>query len=198
MEQVAQAVLNQLDTYGYFTIFAAMMLTGMGLPLPGELTLGFTGYLVFSGQLEIIPAIAAAATGDLLGAVISYGLGFFSRTKIVARHISLFMPAESKLMTIEKWLNKYGIFAVVFGRLLPVIRGAIPIPAGFVQMNGKNYIFGTLFSSIIWCGALIYLGIGLGYNWQQIAGVGNSIGMLAIGVVAIVVLIWYLLFCTKK
>ena len=198
MEQAVQEVLNHINTYGYFAVFAAMLLTGIGLPLPGELTLGFTGYLVYSGQLELIPAIAATAGGDLLGAAISYGLGFFSRTKIIAQYFRFLMPAESKLMIIEKWLNQYGIFAVVFGRLLPVIRGAIPIPAGFVQMNGKAYIVGSFVSSIIWCGALIYLGIGLGYNWQQIAGVGNSIGLTATGVLAIVILIGYLLFCTKK
>ncbi|TWH45617.1 DedA family protein [Sporomusa sp. KB1] len=193
-----QAVLNHIDTYGYFAIFTAMLLTGTGLPLPGELTLGVTGYLVYSGQLEMLPAIAVTALGDLLGAVISYGLGLFSRTKIIAQHFSFLIPTESKLLIIEKWLTQYGIFTIVFGRLLPVIRGAIPIPAGFVQMNGRAYIFGIFISSVIWCGALIYLGTGLGHNWQRLAGLGNSIGLTAAGVLAIAILIGYLLCCAKK
>lgn len=197
MEQAVQAVISHIGTYGYLAIFTAMLLTGMGLPLPGELTLGFTGYLVYSGQLEMIPAIAATALGDLLGAVISYGLGFFSRTKIIAQHFRFLMPTEAKLQLIENWLKRYGIFAIAFGRLLPVIRGAIPIPAGFAQMQGKAYILGSLISSIIWCSALIYTGIALGYNWQQIAGLGNSIGLTAVIVLAIIILICYLFFVWK-
>ncbi|WWV72980.1 Inner membrane protein YabI [Sporomusa ovata DSM 2662] len=193
-----QAVLNHIDTYGYFAIFVAMLLTGTGLPLPGEVTLGITGYLVYSGQLEMLPAIAVTALGDLLGAAISYGLGLYSRTKIIAQYFSFLIPTESKLLIIERWLNQYGIFTIVFGRLLPVIRGAIPIPAGFVQMNGKIYISGIFVSSFIWCGALIYLGTGLGHNWQQLAGLGNSIGLTAAGVLVITILIGYWLFCAKK
>jgi len=198
MEQVLQEIIKYIGAYSYAAIFVAMLLTGVGLPLPGELTMGFTGYLVSSGQLEMIPAIAATALGDLLGAVIGYGIGFFSRTKIIAQHFRFLIPTESKLLIIEKWLTQYGIFSVVFGRILPVIRGVIPIPAGFVQMNGKVYIFGVFISSIIWCGAFIYLGTGLGHNWQQLAGLGNSIGLTATGVLAIAILIGYLLFCAKK
>jgi membrane protein DedA with SNARE-associated domain len=175
-----------------------MLLTGIGLPLPGELTLGLTGYLVYSSQMELTPAVLATALGDLLGAVISYQLGCFGRNRIIARYFSFLIPAETKLMMIEDWLNKYGVFAVVAGRVLPVIRGAIPISAGFVHMPGKAYMLGIAASSILWCGALIYLGRGLGNNWRQITGLGNSIGLYAAGVVLGGVLIWYLSFLRKK
>ncbi len=192
MEYTIQEFFSNIDTYGYFAVFTAMLLTGIGLPLPGEITLGLTGYLVYSGQLTILPAIAAAAIGDLLGAVFSYGIGFFSRSRIVARHFSFLIPTESKLRVIEKWLNKYGIFAVVFGRSLPILRGVIPISAGFVQMPGKYYMIGISSSSILWCSALIYLGMRLGYNWQLISGLVKDAGWVIAGILVISIVGWYL------
>ncbi|HWR42168.1 DedA family protein [Sporomusa sp.] len=192
MELTAQAVLNNLGDYGYAAVFAAMLLTGVGVPLPGELTLGFTGYLVYSSQLDLIPAIAATAVGDLLGAMLSYGIGFFARTKIIAQYFRFLIPSESKLANITQWLERYGIFALVFGRLLPVIRGVIPIPAGFVHMNVKSYILSNLVSSGIWCSALISLGIGLGHNWQQLSGLAKDVGLVVAGVLAIILVVWFL------
>lgn len=192
MEHIIQEFFSNINTYSYFAVFMAMLLTGIGLPLPGELTLGLTGYFVYSGQLTMLPAIAAAALGDLLGAVFSYGIGFFSRSRIIARHFSFLIPPESKVKVIEKWLNKYGISAVVFGRSLPVIRGVIPISAGFVQMPGKHYMIGISSSSILWCSALIYLGMRLGYNWQLLSGLVKDAGWVIVGLLVISVVGWYL------
>lgn len=193
-----QEMIRHLGTYGYAAVFAAMLLTGIGLPLPGELTLGFTGYLVFCGQLELLPAISASAFGDLLGAVIGYKIGFLGRTKVINRRFRFLIPADSNFSRTERWLTTYGVLAVVLGRILPVIRGVIPIPAGFAQMNGKIYIFGISVSSIIWCGALIYLGIGLGYNWQLIAGFGNTLALAVGGGFAVGLLLWYFSYLRKK
>ncbi|SMC33643.1 DedA family protein [Sporomusa malonica] len=192
MELTAQALLSNLGDYGYAAVFAAMLLTGMGLPLPGELTLGFTGYLVYSSQFDLLPAIAATTIGDLFGAMISYGMGFFARTKVVARYFSFLIPSESRLAKLTQWLEQYGILALVFGRLLPVIRGAIPIPAGFVHMNVKSYILSNLFSSLIWCSALIYLGLELGHNWQLLSGLAKDAGLVAAGILTIALAGWYL------
>lgn len=198
MEQTLQQYLSNIDTYGYVGVFAAMLLTGIGLPLPGELTLGLTGYLVYNGQLALLPAIVSSAVGDCLGAVISYQIGYFGRTKIVVRYFSFIMPAPAKLLAIEAWLNKYGVFAVILGRILPVIRGIIPISAGLIHMPQRHYLLGIFSSSIIWCSALIYLSRGLGNNWQQITRAGNSPEIFATAVMVAGTLIWGLIFLRKK
>lgn len=198
MEQSIQQFLGNVGTYGYFAVFVAMFLTGIGLPFPGEVTLGLTGYLVYSGQLNMISAISTATLGDLLGAAISYQLGFFGRSRIIVRYCSFLMPPEDKVKVIEEWLKKYGILAVVLGRIMPVIRGAVPISAGFVHMPGKAYMIGVSSSSVIWCGTLIYLGMGLGHNWQQIAAVSSSSGITAAGILLIAALAWYAVFLRKK
>ncbi|MDF2874942.1 MAG: associated Golgi protein [Sporomusa sp.] len=186
------AVLSNLSNYGYAAVCAAMLLTGVGVPLPGELTLGFTGYLVFSSQLDLIPAIAATTAGDLLGAMISYGIGFFARARIITQYVRFLMPSESKLARITQWLEQYGILALVFGRLLPVVRGAIPLPAGFVHMNVKSYILSNLVSSVIWCSALIYLGMGMGHNWPLLSGLAKDAGLVIAGTLVLVLAVWYL------
>jgi len=148
--------------------------------------------------LAVIPAIVACALGDLLGAAISYQIGYFGRAKIITRYFSFIIPAQSKLLAVEAWLNQYGIIAVILVRLLPVIRGVIPISAGLIHMPQTNYVLGIFISSIIWCSALIYLGMGLGNNWQQIAGFGNSPRVFAAGVVFAGALVWCLIILRKK
>lgn len=198
MELTIQHMMSHIDTYGAFAVFSAMLLTGIGLPLPGELTLGLTGYLVASGQLALLPSITAAALGDILGAAVCYKLGAVGRTKIVTRYVAFLIPTEATLMRMENWLANYGILAVVFGRVLPVIRGAVPISAGFAQMEEKSYMIGIAGSSLLWCSALIFLGMMLGYNWQQIVGLANSVGIVAAGVLVAAVLTGYLIFLRKK
>lgn len=191
MEQMVLGLLNSLGGDIYAAIFTAMLLTGIGVPFPGELTLGFTGYLYYTGQVEMIRAEAAAALGDLLGALISYGIGFFSRSTFVTRYFGFLIPSALKMAAVNTWLDKYGIFAILFGRLLPVVRGAIPIPAGFVHMNTKKYILSAVFSSGIWCSALIYMGYSLGHSWQELAGFGSQLGFTV--VIAVILLIGYLI-----
>lgn len=192
MEQTIYDFFGTMGGNLYIAIFSAMLLTGMGVPLPGELTLGFTGYLVYTGQIDFVVALTSATAGDLLGAAASYSIGYFSRSQQISRYIWFLMPSPSKLATINMWLDKYGIFAIVLGRLLPIIRGAIPIPAGFVRMESKKYILSNVISSSIWCTALIYMGVSLGYNWQKIAGLGNQLGLIIGGALFVLFLIWYL------
>ncbi|SCM81140.1 putative membrane-associated protein [uncultured Sporomusa sp.] len=193
MEETLFVLLNRLGENMYAAIFAAMLLTGIGVPFPGELTLGFSGYLLFIGRIELIPTVAATALGDLVGALLGFGVGFFSRSAIVTRYLGFLMPSAAKLATVNTWLKKYGALAVVVGRLLPVIRGAIPVPAGFFHMNSKKYIISTILSSVIWCSALIYAGFSLGYNWQGITELGSQLGLAAGGVV-VAVLAAYLIY----
>ncbi len=198
MEQTVFGLLNSLGGNLCAAIFTAMLLTGVGVPFPGELTLAFTGYLLYMGQVDWFFATAAAALGDLLGAIIGYSIGFFSRSKLVTRYLGFLMPSAAKLVAVNTWLERYGIFAIVFGRLLPFIRGAIPIPAGFVHMNARRYILSNVFSSGIWCSALIYAGFSLGQNWQEIAGFGSKLGPAVAGGVAAILLIWYLVGKAKN
>lgn len=192
MEQTIYDFFGTMGGNLYIAIFSAMLLTGMGVPLPGELTLGFTGYLVYTGQADFVTAFTLATAGDLLGATASYGIGYFSRSPKISRCLGFLMPSPSKLATINIWLNKYGIYAIMLGRLLPVVRGAIPIPAGFARMDSKKYIISNVISSSIWCAALIHVGVSLGYNWQLIAGLGNQLGWIIGGALIAILLILYL------
>lgn len=195
MSVMEQTVLTLISTMGgniYAAIFTALLLAGVGFPLPGELTLGFTGYLLYTGEISLLPAVSAAAAGDLLGALLSYGIGFFSRSQWLTRYFTFLIPSAGKLSTVTAWLEQYGVLAVLCGRLLPVVRGAVPIPAGFVAMNVKKYIAGNIVSSVIWCSGLIYAGFALGYSWRQITGYGGQLGLAVAGIAALILLLWSL------
>lgn len=187
IELTVPAVFNSIGAHSYAVLLGAMLAAGIGVPLPGELTLGFTGYLVYTGQVELVRAIAATTAGDLLGAVLCYGVGYFARTRIVARYLYFLLPAEDKLARLTYWLNRYGIAALMIGRLLPVIRGVIPLTAGFARMKTRPYMTGSLISSAVWCSAIISLGLGLGHNWQQLSGLATNAGLAAAGLIIIII-----------
>ncbi len=193
IELTVPAVFDSLGDHSYTVLLGAMLLAGIGVPLPGELTLGFTGYLIYTGQVEMVPAIAATTAGDLLGAAFCYGVGYLARTRLGAKYLHLLMPAADKQVKLTYWLNGYGIGALMFGRLLPVIRGVIPLTAGFVHMNARLYLAGSLISSAVWCSSIIYFGMGLGHNWQRLSGFTTNAGLLTAGLIIIIFAGGYLL-----
>lgn len=178
MEQALQSLPGYISTHGVMALFFAMFLIGVGVPAPSELTLGFAGYLVYSKQLQLIPVIAASVLGEALGSIVSYGIGFYSATAIIARYWNNASNPDGKMAAVKRWLNRYGMAAVFVGRILPVVRGAIPIPAGLLQMNFMKYVVCIFISSIIWCSALVYLGVTLGQNWLQLYSMGENSGMV--------------------
>lgn len=187
MEQTLQSLPGYISTHGVFAIFMGMFLIGVGVPVPSEITLGFAGYLIYTNQLKFVPVIAASVLGEVLGSIISYGIGFYSATAIVSRYWKKASNTNRKMASVQQWLNRYGMTAVFLGRIFPVIRGAVPIPAGLLQMNFTKYVMCIMVSSIIWCIALVYLGIALGQNWLQIYAMAGNSGLVIAGLFVAVV-----------
>lgn len=187
MEQVLQSLPEYISGHGILAIFMGMFLIGVGVPWPSEITLGFAGYLVYSKQLQFGPVVVASVLGEVLGSIVSYGIGFYSSTTIIARYWKKSSITNDKMATVQQWLNRYGMTAVFAGRILPVIRGAIPIPAGLLRMNFTEYVMCIIVSSIIWCAALVYLGLVLGQNWQQLYAIAESSGLVIVGLLEAII-----------
>lgn len=187
MEQVLQSLPEYISENGILAIFMGMFLIGVGVPWPSEITLGFAGYLVHSKQLQFVPVVVASVLGEVLGSIVSYGIGFYSSTTIIARYWKKSSRTNGKMATVQQWLNRYGMTAVFVGRILPVIRGAIPLPAGLLRMNFTEYVMCIVVSSFIWCAALVYLGVALGQNWQQLYAMAENSGIVITGLLAAII-----------
>lgn len=175
MEQVGQWLLNYLSTNGYMALFTGMLLTGMSLPLPSELTLGFAGYMVYNGQLHLFKVVLVAALGELAGSLVSYGIGFYSEMALKNKYMRRLMPSEKRISDVARWFNRRGMLAVFAARLVPVVRGAIPIPAGLLRINLAKFVLCMGLSSAVWCLALTSLGIRMGQSWRRIYEIEQSL-----------------------
>lgn len=192
MEHFVQLVLNYIQQGSYFAVLFSMILSNVSIPIPAELILGFSGYLVSQQHLVFGWVVGIAVLGELLGTTVMYFIGFYGGASFVLKYGNYVFLSISKVQQVQKWLIKYGPVTIFLGRILPVVRGLIPLSAGFLQVNFQVYILYIILSSLVWSLGLTYMGILLGENWHSITEFGHIIGELISGMFLFGVLYWLL------
>ena len=157
-----------IATTGYGGVALLMAIESACIPLPSELIMPFAGYLVFEGKLSLFWAATAGAIGCNLGSLIAYEIGFYGGRPLVERFGSYIFMGRRELDWADGFFQRWGQAAVFVGRLLPVIRTFIALPAGIARMpRGKFHLY-TFLGSWPWCFGLAYLGMKLGENWRSL------------------------------
>lgn len=185
-----QIIMNSVDIWGYTAIIIGLTLGSACLPVPSEFIYGFAGYLVFLGRLDFTSALAAGVAGDLSGSIIAYLAGYYGGRPFAVKYGRYILPAK-KLDITQCWFDRYGLKAVFFSRMLPVVRAFISLPAGFARINFIKFIILTILGSVIWATGLISTGKLLGENWPKIYAVGHQ-ASLVIGIGLLLLGIYYL------
>ena len=140
---------------GYAGIALLMAIESACIPLPSELIMPFAGYLVFQGTFK-------------LGSLVAYEIGCYGGRPLVERYGRWILMGHRELDWADRFFARWGYLAVFIGRLLPVIRTFIALPAGIARMpRGRFHIY-TFLGSWPWCLALAYLGMKLGENWREL------------------------------
>jgi membrane protein DedA with SNARE-associated domain len=138
------------------------------IPLPSELIMPFAGYLVFEGKLSLFWAATAGAVGCNLGSLISYEIGYHGGRPLVEKFGSYILLGRRELDWAESFFRRGGQVTVLIGRLLPVVRTFIALPAGIARMPRGRFHLYTFLGSWPWCFGLAYLGMKLGENWRSL------------------------------
>jgi membrane protein DedA with SNARE-associated domain len=168
LTQVGQFVVQLISSMGYFGVFLAMAIESACIPLPSEIILPFTGYMVYLGHLELWPATLAATLGNLFGGLVAYYIGVRGGRPFIKRFGHYFFIKERELAWTERLFNRHGEITVLIGRLLPIIRTFISLPAGIAKMNPVKMSIYTVMGALPWCLFLIILGEKLGENWNSL------------------------------
>lgn len=157
---------------GYPGIVFIAFLENFFPPLPSEVIFPFVGFVAAGGELSLSLVIVAGVAGTFTGALFwylaGYLLGAANLKPLIARFGS---PLRIKLRDIERaerWFEKYEVPAIFFGRLIPLIRTFVSVPAGFVKMNLLPFSFLTVLGSTIWIGGLSFAGFLLGERWERV------------------------------
>jgi len=145
-----------------------MALESANIPIPSEIIMPFSGYLVFAGKFSFWLVVLAGTLGNLFGSILGYLVGFFGGRPFIEKYGKYFFIYKKDLDKADFWFSKYGQGIVFFSRMLPIIRTFISTPAGVVKMNFRKFCLFTFFGSLPWSLFLTYLGFKAGENWQKL------------------------------
>ncbi len=192
MEEISQVFLQFINSYGYIAVAVLMAMENACIPIPSELILGFAGYLIFDEQMTFTGAMTAGMTGGMLGSIFAYAVGSTGGRAFVDKYGKYFFIKKSHVDLAQRWFDKYGIRAVFFSRMLPVVRTFISLPAGFARVNFPAFLFYTFAGSLPWTALILYAGIMLGENWKYLLELGHEASIAFVIICAIVLIVWYL------
>jgi membrane protein DedA with SNARE-associated domain len=178
MEQFFHVIVAYIDLWGYMAIVIGMALESACMPVPSEIIFGFVGYLVYLGRMDFTTAVIAGVVGGLIGSVIAYLVGYYGGQPFVAKYGKYILLSKRHVEMAQKWFDHYGIKAVFYSRLLPVVRTFISLPAGFAKVDFAKFVIYTVLGSVPWTIGLIYAGMLLGENWQLINVVGHKASLV--------------------
>ncbi len=162
-------IIAVIGMMGYGGIVLLMGIESACVPLPSEVIMPFSGYLVSTGRFDLNSVAIAGAFGCLFGSAVGYYLGATGGRWVIERYGRYVLIAPHELERAEHFFKKWGAAAVFFSRLLPVIRTFIAFPAGVARMSLLPFALYTLAGSYIWCLGLAYVGQQLGAHWTALA-----------------------------
>ncbi|WP_052604104.1 DedA family protein [Acidithrix ferrooxidans] len=178
---------NFISSSGILAIFLLMTAESALIPIPSEVIMPFAGALAGLGKLNIVMVILAGTFGNLIGSYIAWIIGRTGGRALVLRAGRYVRIKEEDLHKAERWFARRGDSAVLIGRILPVVRTFISLPAGAAEMPPVRFGLFTFIGALPWCAALAGLGYGVGSNWTQFSSYVKYAGYL-IAVILVVII----------
>lgn len=193
LNAIAAWAVSLMETLGGFGAGVAIALENLFPPLPSEIILPLAGFTAAKGTLGLVEVLIWTTIGSVVGALALYGVGaWLGRRRMYAIAERLPLIKTEDVERTEAWFDRHGSKAVFFGRMIPIFRSLISIPAGIERMPLVRFTLLTLAGSAIWNTIFVLAGFYLGANWhivEQYAGVFQKI-VIALVIVAVVVWIF--------
>ena len=160
-------IIATISALGYSGIVLLMAIESACIPLPSEIIMPFSGYLVSTGELNLWGVAVAGAVGCVLGSLVAYWVGMYGGRPFIEKYGRYILLSRHDLDIADRWFAKHGEIIVFVSRLLPAIRTFIAFPAGVARMNLPRFVIYTFAGSLPWCLALAYVGQKLGEQWDK-------------------------------
>jgi membrane protein DedA with SNARE-associated domain len=189
------SVQHLISQYGYLAVFVLMLAESACIPVPSEVIMMFGGALaagaVAGAHPSLVGVFAAGVLGNVAGSYISWAVGKYAGQAAIRRWGRRVGIREHEIDKATAWFERHGPVAVLVGRVIPVIRTFISLPAGFAEMPAGVFGLYTTLGAIPWTAALAILGYALGANWEHVANDfhGPTYVIAGVLVIALVVVI---------
>lgn len=188
---LAAIVVAIITKVGYFGVFVLMMLESCGIPMPSEVIMPFSGFVVVQGKMLFWLIVVFGTLGNLVGSWLAYWIGYRGGRPLVEKYGKYIFISHHDLDLADKWFARYGESIVFFSRLLPIVRTYISFPAGISKMDFKRFTYYTFAGAFLWTTLFAYLGVKMGSNWELIRQKLHNFD-LSIGIVIVVLLALYI------
>lgn len=191
-------IISFIERVGYAGLAFLMALEAIVAPIPSELIVPFSGFLISSGKFSWFGVLLATTIGSLAGAYFLYALGRYGGRPLIARwgHWVLVKPED--ITKAEEFFTKHGGKAVFFSKFVPIVRSYVALPAGLSRMSVGPFLLYSAAGSIIWNTFLIYLGYTLQNNWTRAAEWTSKGDKIGAALFVIVIIIWLTRHFHKK
>ena len=167
IEILSGFIVATISLMGYSGIVLLMAIESACIPLPSEIIMPFSGYLVSTGQMNLWLVGIAGAVGCVLGSLVAYWVGSKGGRPLIEKYGRYVLVSRHDLDMADRWFANHGEIIVFVSRLLPAIRTFIAFPAGVARMNLTRFVIYTFAGSLPWCLGLAYIGQKLGEKWNQ-------------------------------
>ncbi|WEG13729.1 DedA family protein [Pullulanibacillus sp. KACC 23026] len=166
MQHLSESLIQFIQHLGSWGIFLGMFIESACIPLPSEVIMLYGGFMVHKELLTFWSVIVAGIVGNLIGSLLMYWIGARFGRPFIEKYGKYVFFNYKHLEAADRWFAKYGDWAAFFGRLLPVIRTFISLPAGIAKMKAGRFALFTVLGCIPWNITLAFFGMKLGQHWE--------------------------------
>ena len=202
IDQLRMIIEQIILAMGLPGITIVMFAENLFPPIPSELVMPFAGFVVGQGKASFLPVWAAGTFGAVLGAVVLYYIGRWADEPIVRRFVrrfgKWFLLSEADLDRVLQAFARHGEAIVFFGRLIPIVRSLISLPAGMQRMPMGKFLLFTTLGAAIWTAVLTAAGVILGANWDQVLDIVRRYEQLTLAVLVILVIAFFVIRISQR
>ena len=189
---LATSVIGSIGLAG---VFVLMLADAALIPIPSEAIMLFAGFDVANGRFSLVAVVVAGVLGNLVGSWISYAIGYYGRLEALEKHGKVLHVSPTLLARTDRWFERYGSLTVLLGRVIPLVRTYVSLPAGVGRVPIVRFTVLTIVGCIPWVLALALLGKAVKHNWRSWEhGIGYAsyvvLVLVVVGIVYAVVRWW--------
>jgi len=193
LEILSGIIVAIISTLGYSGIVLLMAIESACIPLPSEIIMPFSGYLVSTGEMNLWVVAFAGAVGCVLGSLVAYWVGMKGGRPLIEKYGRYVLVSRHDLDLADRWFERHGDIIVFVSRMLHAIRTFNAFPAGVARMNLKRFVIYTFAGSFPWCLGLAYVGQKLGEKWNKDDTLKTWFHRFdfLIGIAAVLLIVWW-------
>jgi membrane protein DedA with SNARE-associated domain len=187
---ITNLIIHIISALSYGGIILLMALHSSIFIVPSEVVMPFSGFLVSSGRFSFVLVVISGTIGNLIGASFIYFLSYKGGRNLILKYEHIVLVSQADLEKVEKFFKRFGVWAILIGRCIPIVAGLISIPAGLSKIKYWKFLLLTFFGALIWNSLLTFIGLKLGENWLVLKDKLHNFDLIIIILILVGVIWW--------